>query len=265
MINRIHIVPDYKDIDATLKLCDRYGLCFEYNDFFVPSLLDDEEELRSRIDFYRRLGRGKCGDSLHGAFLDICVNSSDAKIAGISRERMYQSMEIASELECSRVIFHSNLISGFESEDYQSMWLDAYTEFYGELLGRYDGIEIVVENMFDNSPKMLKRLAQNMAGEKNFGICYDVAHTNVWSGNITEWIDELAGSMRHLHINDNDGTTDSHSAVGTGTIDWKAYFEKINSLDLSQELLIEVGSKERFVESMDYLVSNKLINIELKG
>lgn len=261
MIKQLHIVPDYHDMNETLRLCDRYGLSFEYNDFFAPSLLDDKSELSKRIDFYKGLNRKSDCDSLHGAFLDICVNSADQKIVSISKDRMYQSMDIAERLECKKVIFHSGVISRFNNKDYQDRWLECYSEFYRELLAEFKGIKIAVENMFDDSPDMLSRLADNLSEESDFGICFDVAHANIWGDNIEEWIDRLAAHISHLHINDNDGRTDLHSAVGTGNIDWDKYFRLIGAPNLSCDMLLEVRTRQQYIESMEYLTKKNYISI----
>ena len=36
------IIPDFDRLSESLELSDRYGAAFEYNDFFMPDILDDE-------------------------------------------------------------------------------------------------------------------------------------------------------------------------------------------------------------------------------
>lgn len=255
----IHVIPDFNNIDDTLRLCDEWNLSFEYNDFFDPTLLDDGEALKERVRFYKRLNRPKNVDTLHGVFLDICVNSQDSRIAKISRERMLSSMEIASELDCQGVIFHTNLIPGFEPDFYLNGWLDSYAEFYTELLNRFKGIHIWVENMFDYKPDMLAQLGQAMSGQNDFGVCYDVSHGHIHDVSMDDWMRALSPYIDHLHINDNDGLTDQHSAVGNGTIDWAHYFELLNSYDISASMLIEVKDIQKQIESLNYLKNKGFI------
>lgn len=258
-IESLHIIPDVNNIDDTLKLCEKWNLSFEYNDFFDPKLLDDGKKLQDRIDFYKKLGRPHGADTLHGVFLDMCVNSQDDRIAQISKDRMTKSMEIASELGCKGVVFHTNLIPGFEPDFYLDGWLNKHVEFYKELLSQFPEIKIWVENMFDFKPDMLARLGEAMQGMDNFGVCYDVAHGHIHDLPMENWVSSLAPYIGHLHINDNDGLTDQHRSVGAGTIDWTNYFSLLDSFNISASMLIEVKDIQSQIESLEFLKSKGII------
>ena len=46
---KILIIPDIKKIAECVALAEEYNLGFEYNDFFLPDVLDSQEELNSII------------------------------------------------------------------------------------------------------------------------------------------------------------------------------------------------------------------------
>jgi len=256
MIKRqLLMIPDPNNIELSLRLAAEYEAGFEYNDFFIPSLLDDEDALKKKISFYKNLNRERTKDTLHGAFLDICVNSQDEKIAKISRLRMRQSLETASMLGCSGVIFHTNIIPGFENDFYLENWLDCHTEFYRGLLNEYKGINIYVENMFDLSPKMLLRLAENMKDCANFGACLDIAHAHLSKVPAGEWIKELAPYIKHIHVNDNHGIKDEHLAISKGKINWTECLGLLDEYKIDASMLIEVNKGEDFEYSAKYLRS----------
>lgn len=254
MLNReLLLIPDYNNINDSIELSKKWNAGFEYNDFFVPSLLDDAAKLRERIGFYKSLGRQENKDTLHGVFYDICVNSADSRIEEISKMRMYESMDIASELKCRAVIFHTNLIPGFETEAYLENWLIKNGEFYKKLLSEYPEMNIYVENMFDFKPDMITELGKYMKDCSNFGICFDVAHANLHEIPMGEWIKDLAPYIKHLHINDNNGRTDDHLALSEGSIEWQSVFNSLSEFNICADILVEVNGGEKFEKSMNYL------------
>ena len=252
-INRLYIIPDINNIEESIRLGEEWNAGFEYNDFFNPVLLDDDKALRMRIDKYKTISKPGRADTLHGAFYDLCINSMDARIRQLTDARMHSSMEIASELGCRAVIFHTCIIPGFEVPSYLDNWVEANAKQYTKLREEYPDIDIYIENMFDYKPDMLVRLAKRMESVSGFGVCYDVAHSNIHNIPMSEWIKSMAPYIRHLHINDNDGTADYHWKLGDGNIAWDEYFDSINKLDADMGLLIETSVVKNQEESLKYL------------
>ena len=69
---KYHVIPKLDELDKFLKLSKEYNLGFEYNEFFIPSTLDNEEKLNNIIKEYKKLGR--TNDTLHGVFFDITLD-----------------------------------------------------------------------------------------------------------------------------------------------------------------------------------------------
>jgi sugar phosphate isomerase/epimerase len=69
---------------------------------------------------------------------------------------------------------------------------------------------------------------------------------------VEEWIDELTGYVKHIHINDNDGCEDLHLAVGNGKMDWSILKSK-KLFKLDPSVLIEVSGTEKLEASYEYL------------
>ena len=91
------IVAKADGLDEYRKIADEYGVGFEYNDFYMPDLLDDNLKLQSVMDRYRTVGVPEyC--TMHGAFFDIIPFSNDSAIRRVSLERMKESMEIAEKM-----------------------------------------------------------------------------------------------------------------------------------------------------------------------
>lgn len=252
-MNELYLIPDFSRIQESVALANRYGAHFEYNDFFNPSLLDDAQWVRNRIDFYRSLPRDRSRDTLHGAFLDVTVHSQDKRIFDVSAFRVRQSMDIAMELGLRGVIFHTNQIPNFRTPVYVQHWVDSNRDFWRALLEEYPKLEIFIENMFDEEPDMLHRLAVEMQGQERFGVCFDYAHASVFGENPEQWAQLLLPFTRHIHINDNDLKVDMHQSVGKGSIDWAKFNELLRKSHTSSSLLIEVNGLQKQEESLQYM------------
>ncbi|MCM1326759.1 MAG: sugar phosphate isomerase/epimerase [Bacteroidales bacterium] len=250
-----HIIPNVKELDAYVEVAGKYSLGFEYNDFFIPDLLDDPEEVRQRIAVYNGLGRPKGRDTLHGAFLDIVPFSQDSGIRKHSIYRMQQSVEIAGELGCRGVIFHTGLIPDMVGDEkYRSHWLESMADTVRMLLKQDSSIEIYCENMFDESPQELAELAKLLQEEERFGVCLDIGHMMLKTKEPAEWFRILGSSIRHFHMNDNYLKRDNHLALGDGEIDWNDIFALMSRHGLwDRSRLLEVSDLEKIHISLDYL------------
>lgn len=257
-MQKLYLIPDPAQPEASLSLAAEYDACFEYNDFYAPALLEDPEKLRARIAFWRGFGREKRRDTMHGVFLDITVHSDDPQIRRVSEQRVRQSMEIAGEMELRGVVFHTNLIPNFKSAFYLNGWVERNVEFFSRLCAEYPEIEVYMENMFDTEPDMLRAIALRMEAVKNFGICYDRAHAQVFGGGPARWLEALAPYILHMHINDNDGLTDRHDSVGSGVIDWRAFDEALRTRGVEASVLVETADLAKQRASLEYMKAHRI-------
>ncbi len=254
---RLHIIPRYKEAEAWAELAEKENAAFEYNEFFMPNILDDEKTLTEVLDTYKALPRDRSMDTLHGVFFDIVVNSADAKIRAVCQARCEKSMEFAEELGCRAVVFHTNYITGFKSFSYRDQWVKENAEYYHKLISDHPSLNVFVENMFDDSPELIRRLAEEMKDERRFGLCFDFAHAYLWDYPIEYWLKELGPYIRHVHANDNMKDEDSHLPVGDGSIPWNDIDYGILKKNRAS-FLIEVNSLEKVEKSLKYLKKNKI-------
>ena len=247
---RYYIIPNIKEIDKYIELSKKYNLGFEYNDFFIPKLLDDKDKLEDTINQYLKLNRNN--DTMHGVFFDIVLDSNDDKIKKISYERVDESLAIATKLKCKGVVFHTNYITWMKDENYKNRWVEENAKAYLSLIEKYKDIEIYIENMFDLEPYLLKELVKRI-NHPRVGVCLDIAHASISNVKLSEWFNVLGKYIKHIHINDNDKIVDSHSEIGKGCIDFKEAYEYINKLDNNISILIEISDYNKTVNSIKYL------------
>ena len=102
------IVSKQKHLMENSRLAAEYHMGYEYNDFYLPDVLENAALQRQIMDTYKRTEIPEyC--TMHGAFLDVMVFSMDPRIREISELRMKQSMEIAKEIGARAVVFHTNV------------------------------------------------------------------------------------------------------------------------------------------------------------
>lgn len=261
-MRELYLIPDRSNIEESLRLAAEYGTYFEYNDFFLPAVLDDEAKVKELISFYQELPRDRSHDTLHGAFLDVTIHSEDARIREISEQRVRQSIEIAKELGVRGVVFHTNTIPNFKTDTYMQHWLQSNESFWKQMLSEYRNIEIFVENMFDEDPELLAALAEHMKEEPRFGVCLDYAHAMVFGEpeQIGEWMAKLLPYTHHIHINDNDLKADLHQAVGEGRIDWQQFKRFTDEYRTDCSLLIETRDCNKQKNSLEFMKKHGIWN-----
>ena len=259
-MSRLYCIPKLNEIEKFVDFSKKYNAGFEYNDFFIPSVLDDEAEIERIIGEYMKLDRDRSADTLHGVFLDICINSDDSLIYKASDYRVHQSMDIATRLGVRAVIFHTNNITNFRLKSYQDGWVSRNEKYWRHLLAEYPDLCVYVENMFDDNAELLQRLAESMADEPRFGVCFDLAHAFIGTEPLAEWCHDLKPYVKHMHINDNDEVEDTHHPVGSMQLPWIIYKEFIDSIpeDKLPSVLIEVRSYDDLMASVAYMEKNGL-------
>lgn len=254
-IDKLLIIPDKKNIDVSLDIASRYGCGFEYNDFFLPRVLDDEKAVEDAINFYRSIENLPDYCTCHGAFFDVTVFSDDSRIREVSDYRVKQSLEISSALGAKGVIFHTNYMPNFTLESYMNGWVEKNYEYWARKLEEYPDIDIYIENMFDTEPELLARLGERFADRDNFGVCFDYAHACVFGNpdEIDTWVHRLSPHVKHVHINDNDFKSDLHLALGDGMIDWQRFKYNYEKYFPKASVLVEMNGCEKIEKSLKLL------------
>ncbi len=254
-IDNLLIIPDKQNIEACMALATQKGLGFEYNDFFLPSVLDSKVVLEATMNTYKSAGKLPDYCTLHGAFLDVVVFSDDPLIRQVSDKRVEQSIEIAIFMGAKSVIFHTNYVANFNLPTYENNWIKKNAEYWSEKLSKHKDINIYIENMFDVEPELLARLGEELKDEPRFGVCFDYAHANVFGdeSKIEDWVTCLAPYVKHIHINDNDFLSDLHLPVGQGKLDWNKFREYYRKYFSMSSVLLEVTGYDKIVQSLEYI------------
>lgn len=260
MNNKLYCIPTLEEIDKYTEFSEKYQAGFEYNEFFIPGILEDEVSVNRIMKQYMNLNRKEYEDHVHGVFLDICVNSTDPLIFKASDTRVRQSMDIARKMKLKAVVFHTNYIVNFRLQSYLDTWLDRNEAYWRQILKEYPEQKIYMENMFDDSPEMIVKLANRMKDEERFAVCLDIAHGLISGAPLEQWLVALKDAkVAHLHINDNDGITDLHQPVGSGKMDWKLFTNWCSEIAAVPSILIEVRGFKDLEKSVENMKEKKIV------
>ncbi|MCM1179863.1 MAG: sugar phosphate isomerase/epimerase [Clostridium sp.] len=248
------VVSKAEQLEEHKRIADEYGTGFEINDFFEPDILDDENRVNELIEYYHQVGIPK-NSTMHGAFLDVTVFSQDEKIRTISEQRMEQSMEIACRLGVKGVVFHTNCNPILEGKEYDDRVVEFTAAFLKKLLERYPKLDIYLENMFDRTPDILRKISDRLSGYANYGVCFDYAHASIYSEDMGSFVAAISDYVKHIHINDNDLIHDLHLAVGDGMLDWEWFADCYCRYFSDCSVLIETTLADNQRKSLQYMQS----------
>lgn len=257
-MKQLLIIPKQDALKEYLSVAEEYELGFEYNDFFLPDLLDDEEKLQKTIAKYKVCNLPKV-TTLHGAFFDVIPFSVDRRIRKISDGRIRQSIEIAGELGAKAVIFHTNYNPFLNSKAYVASWLENNVEYWSGILKAYPEMNIYLENMFDTTPDLLEALSERLSGYANYGVCLDYAHASLSDVAPEVWAERLGKYVKHIHINDNDLVSDLHLAWGAGKINRQSFYQCYDKYMKGASVLIETSTMENVKKSLEVLKQENFI------
>lgn len=263
-MGKLYLVPDRTDMARMCSLAEDYGCAFEYNDFYVAKVMDDPEVQDNIIESYSRYRGSFMQDTMHGAFLDVTIHSSDPLIRDASMLRVRQSMEIAARMKLRGVVFHTGRLANFRVASYLEGWREKNVVFFTELARQYPDQQIYMENMFDEAPDVMAGLAEQMRDVKNFGICLDYAHAMLSGRSGEEWVGTLASYIRHIHINDNDLVNDLHLPVGDGRLDFQEFDRLIRKYRIDAPVLVEVNGYEAQKKSLEYIKQHGIYPMDAK-
>jgi sugar phosphate isomerase/epimerase len=182
--------------------------------------------------------------SIHAPCRGTNLASLLEPIRRASVEVMAQAFSLAGEVNASVVIHPGYFAWPQEREKAGRQLKKSLADL--SLCAKEYSVSFFVENMGDWGYFLLKNPAElPIIGDAGFALDVGHAHQNHC---LPEF---LAHPARHYHIHDNDGTEDSHSAIGKGTIDFVPVIKTITKSGVTP--VIEVATFDGVMESLQVL------------
>ncbi|HHP7234169.1 MAG TPA: sugar phosphate isomerase/epimerase family protein [Desulfobacterales bacterium] len=236
-----------------------------YADVFIGNRLNPEIGIDaaaldrfSRRDFAAmadRLRENQVAVTLHGPFIDLSAGSVDPQIRRVTAARLGQVLELVPLFRPRTIVCHA----GYDRRRYgflQKAWLEhsiaTWSEFGAALYDR--GCRLMLENVYEEIPEEIAVLLEALA-ESHVGFCLDSGHQNAFSkAPLSRWLDVLGPTVGQLHLHDNRGARDEHTALGTGNIDFPMLLKHLRRIHPTPPVVtLEPHAEDSLRPSLNYL------------
>lgn len=258
--SQLRFQPLWDERHKFYELASEHSCGLEIVSFAMPSVITDENLTQKYLSIYQQELRSlNCKKSLHGAFIDIIPHSPDKEIKELARKRIYQSLDIAMELGCTEVIFHTGINTLIRNPGYLEFAATQQSEFWVDALNEFPELKINLENMWESDPNVFREIIQQ-ANNERLRVCFDCGHANVFGKDAPHnWMKEMTSLIPYMHWNDNHGDVDSEFEIGAGNIDWLKMVKALDSFGHKPTIVLEVGPLEKVLKSIEFLSKNNLI------
>jgi sugar phosphate isomerase/epimerase len=206
---------------------------------------DDLEKLKKSLDWNPAL-------TLHAPFMDMNPGAVDPMVRSVTQVRFRQLMNVAALLKPRAAVFHA-AYDRWRYGGRKDIWLNNSLDTWHKVMDTASaiGMRVAVENVFDEDPDALEMLIKAIA-RPDFGFCFDTGHFNLFSTvSMEQWFDRLGRHLVEVHLHDNDGTADSHWALGRGKIDFDKVFELMRKQAPVPVYTVEAHDKDDIEVSLD--------------
>ncbi len=219
-----HIHVPYDLLGKYLPFIRKEALNLEI--YFGSRRFDDLKKkdiinLKKKLDYNPQL-------TIHAPFMDLSPGAVDSKVREVTFQRFSDVLDFADILKAGVVVFHS----GYEKWKYDSrvdIWLEESLKTWMPLNRKASaiGVKIAIENIVEDEPSNLKLLMDKM-DSRNFGICFDTGHFNIFSKLfLLDWLEMIKLYIIELHLHDNTKNNDLHLAIGEGNFDFRTLFKEL--------------------------------------
>ncbi len=232
-----------------------------------PSLERSDDELRDYFGGLRKVveTNGIYINQTHSPFpTSVFDDERDAVIFERLRRAIIASGALGARITIVHpIILRENRYGSLAKEN-----KELNISLYSKLIpyARENNVKIAVENMwnFDNAigkicPTVCSSSVEmadyvdtlnEIAGEERFVACLDLGHTTLaGEAPLDEMLETLGSRLKALHVHDNDGIHDSHTAPGFGgKVDFAALARGLKAVKYDGELTFEADA---FYKSFD--------------
>ncbi len=210
---------------------------------------DDLEKLCKSLDWNPKL-------TLHAPFTDLNPGAVEPMVRSVTQMRFRQFLNVAAILKPRVAVFHG-AYDKWRYNGRKDIWLANSIDTWQKVMEEASsaGVRVAIENVFDEDPEALLLLIEKI-GRPDFGFCFDTGHFNLFSSvPMEEWFAALGRHLLEVHLHDNDGSADSHWALGRGHIDFQKFFGLMRRNSPTPVFTIEAHDKADIETSLERVKS----------
>ncbi|MBM2828536.1 MAG: endonuc 2 protein [Actinobacteria bacterium] len=185
--------------------------------------------------------------TFHAPFEEIWPGARDEEARGLAVRRLSQAISVAQVFRPLGIVVHGGYYGWLYDFD-ADKWFKPALRTFREVAEAAEkaGVDIFLENVFDEVPDHLLRL-RNALGSKRIGYCFDAGHATLFSGlPLHKWVEAYGRDLREMHIHDNRGQRDDHLPMGEGSINFRGVLNASLEAGASPILTLEPHRREHF-------------------
>ena len=189
----------------------------------------------------------------HGPLFDLNPGSLDPVIRRYTQECFVRGVEVTAALGGDKVVYHTcfnpllplGVLNGWKALA-DPVWQEVLQ------IAERRGVTVCLENSYESTVEFFKDLFDTFLGEQG-AVCFDPAHVHLYSRDgQAAWMVTMGDRIQHIHLNDNEGASDDHLALGDGGIAFEAFLRELCGVCCGATVVLEM-SVERAVRSLAFL------------
>ncbi|MDL2210228.1 sugar phosphate isomerase/epimerase [Desulfovibrio sp. OttesenSCG-928-O18] len=203
--------------------------------------------------------------AVHLPFLGIDPCDLDDDKARSARAGLTRGAELARLYGAKHMIGHPYYRprkEGREKDDMNGRWMEMGLLAWPEIPAVGDA-PLFLENTYERGPEAIAALVGELAATgQGFGVCFDVGHWHSFAGHsdpqeLDPWLEAYGPFAVHLHLHDNDGSSDQHIGLGKGGVPFTELFARLASRGKAITATLEPHDVKAFSSSIAWLRDNK--------
>ncbi len=222
MESTIHSTVPFPMLEAagTAELLAGQGVGAEI--YFSASTLDAVTPERAHAAAGSLRAAGGATTTFHAPFEDMWPGARDEEVRRLSVKRLRQAIALTPVFRPLGIVVHGGYFEwlfDFAPEK----WLEPARRSFSEIAEAAEaaGVDIFVENVFDEAPDHLLRL-RDAVGSPRLAVCFDPGHAALFSRlPLQKWAEAFGPLTREMHVHDNRGLRDDHLPGGEGAINFR--------------------------------------------
>jgi sugar phosphate isomerase/epimerase len=252
MIKQLLLSVSFDELNEAIEVAAREGLGIEVT-LYDTRWMMGESALADATEMGEKLAGHGMVVTAHGPLYDLNPGSLDPTIRSYSEDCFRRGVEVAAALGARRVVYHTcynpllpdGVLGGWK-ELAAPIWF-SLLETAGEL-----GMEVCLENSYEPTAEFFKDLFSHFSNGAT-RVCFDPAHVHLYSRDgQAAWIVTLGHQISHLHLNDNNGGSDDHLALGQGGIPYGTFLKDLCSACEEATVVLEM-EVDRALQSIGFL------------
>ncbi|NHK30614.1 MAG: sugar phosphate isomerase/epimerase [Asgard group archaeon] len=204
--------------------------------------------------------------TLHATFSDTNIAALNPHVREANNLIIKKSIQFAADLNAQIVTIHPGTpgVGGIYyskevKQNHKTSIIDLtkYAQEKQVKIG-YENFPVMPWNLFEESflPEPIRKFISDI-NLPNLGITWDIGHSNTTDLPLKDFYENFKNNLHHLHFHDNDGPigswTDTHTPVGSGTVDWEELMLLLKKMNYQKTCVLELNTIEKIEQSMDYL------------